>query len=597
VLKAVLIASLAVPLADGLAQDSVRDAARQARATAAAYERAVVRSAPQHFGSRYTDRCDERIGRYCFWFSAPDRPRRPVDPETPEVASARATAIHAFRRWFALAPDHRAAAGPLIRYLIEGDRTREAVAAARAHVWAADRSAESFLFLGLALHNDQDITAAEAMFDSARARAAPDERRRLDDLTLLLERRERTHYRSLDNGGRAEYEARFWALSDPWMMRPGNERRSGHYARHALSRIQAMAPRVEGRLRWGRDDHEILLRYGPATGRQRLLDLSPGSGGYMTLVEWFDPRRVALTPERLVTSGLPSTPQPGERPWIEQDTVRSDYAPLGMRRARGLIVTATLFPGAGGSGLRVDALLPPDSVEPRVPVDPRGILVVLDTMGAEVGRVHAEVRVAYDTLTLVSVGHPLEPGAWVYRVEVRDDSTGLGGLAQYRIDVPAVEGLAVSDLLVAMPGSAERGPGVAGDALEGIPRLVFRGGEEIAVFAEVTGLAVADGGASLDVQWWVEPAGPGGILRRAARWVGERVGLVDPSPPLRVVWREGGTEGTHGVLLDLRLPDLDRGLHHLGLRVVDRVSGDQREAMRLIRVDPEAPPLPRPAGR
>jgi Flp pilus assembly protein TadD len=61
------------------------------------------------------------------------------------------------------------------------------MAAARTHVWAAGDSPESLMLLGFALHYARDFVAAETAFDSARALSDPDDRRRLDDLRVLLD--------------------------------------------------------------------------------------------------------------------------------------------------------------------------------------------------------------------------------------------------------------------------------------------------------------------------------------------------------------------------------------------------------------------------
>jgi hypothetical protein len=593
-LEAVLISILAVAAPMASPADSVRQAERHARSTARHYERLRVSTAPQRFGGGYGDRCDERIGRFCFWFSAPGTPRRPIDEEATRVTAAREGAIHAHRRWFALAPAELDAAGPLIGYLIEADRPAEAVAASRAHAWAAQRSAESLLLLGLALHYTRDFVAAEEAFDSARARSTARERRRLDDLSVLLSSAESSLYRRLTDPERARYEETYWALSDPWLMVPGNERRSAHYARHTWARILSRAPNVEGKLRWGRDHAEILLRYGLSTGRQRVVETVSIANNRISLVEWFDPRRVALAPPDLLTGGIPSAPPAGVRPEIERDTVRSHYAPLGMRRTRGLVVQPSVFPGPERGVVRVDALMPPDSVEPRVPVSPRGLMVLLDTLGREVARGSVTPRIRSDSMTVLAAELAVPPGTYIYRMEMRDDSTGLGALAQYRIHVPAPAGLTVSDLLVTFPATAEVPRSRTESSFEASPGLVMPPGQNVGLYAEVSGLQTQHQRGWFDVQWWVEGADDPGLLRRAAHWLGRRAGLLDEDEPTRVAWSETASSEAQVVFLTLSLTDMEPGLHRLGLLVRDRITGQERTATRLVRIDPAAPPLPAP---
>lgn len=594
-LSAVLLLTLSVAPPQEPQPDTLGAAARDARTSALRYERVLVTTSPERHGSSSGDPCDEYVGRFCFWYGNPDTPRRPIEPEAPAVAPVRDAAINAHRRWFALAPDDSDAAGPLIRYLIEADRAAEAAAAARAHVWAAGESPESLLLLGLALHYAADIVGAEAAFDRARAASSDRERRDLDDIGVLLESRDHSRYKALTDEERARFEATFWAFSDPWLMEPGNERRSAHYARHAWNRVLARAPRVEGRLRWGRDHEEFVLRYGVPTGRQRHYRPTASIQRDMSLVELYDPRGVALTPGALLTAGIPYTPPAGVRPEIERDTARSAYAPLALRRTRGLVVQPSVFPGPDGGAVRVDALLLPDTTDPSVPTHPRGVMVLLDTLGREVSRVAATPSVRADSTTVLSAEQWVPPGSYVYRVEIRDDSTGLAGLAQYRIDVASVAGLTLSELLVAVPGG-EPPASRADPALEATARLVLPPGQDVSVYAEVSGLAVGPAGASFAVQWWIERADQGGLLRRAARWLGEAVGLLSAEEPVRVAWEDFGPDRATAVFVTLSLGGVEPGLHRLGLLVRDRISGEERTSTRLIRIDPAARPLVRPAG-
>jgi hypothetical protein len=592
VLEAVVISILLVTAAGQSPADSLRQAERDARTSARHYERLRLSTAPQRFGGGYGDRCDERIGRFCFWFSDPGTPRRPIDEDAPRVVAAREGAIHAHRRWFALAPHEFEAAGPLVRYLVEAGRPAEAAAAARAHVWAAKRSAESLLLLGLAVHYTGAFVAAEEAFDSARATSSDRDRRDLDDLGVLLTSAENALYRRLSAPERARYEETYWALSDPWLMVPGNERRSAHYARHAWARVLARAPHVEGKLRWGRDHTEILIRYGRPTGRQRVMETASLAHNRLSLVEWFDPRRVALAPPDLLTGGIPAAPPAGVRPEIERDTVRSHYAPLGMRRTRGLVVQPSVFPGSEHGVVRVDALMPPDSLDPRIPIAPRGLLVMLDTLGREVARTAVTPRVRSDSMTVLAAEQAVRPGTYIYRVELRDDATGLGALAQYRVRVPPARGLTVSDLLVALPVPTGSPRSRADSSFEASPSLVLRPGQEVGLYAEISGLQPELPGRRFEVQWWVEGAEDPGLLHRAASWLGRRVGLLGDEEPTRVAWSESASEDVQVVFLTLTLNDMGPGLYRLGLLVRDPVTGQERTTTRLIRIDPAAPPLP-----
>lgn len=593
-LKILLLAALPLGAVQGPAEalqtaPELRDLARAARTASFRYESLQRRLAPTTNESGRGGRCDERIGRFCMWYDAPsDRPDPPPPPEPEEVAEARIVAVRAHRQWFAAEPSHHEAAGFLVRYLVEDDRAAEAVAAARTHAWAAGRDPDALLILGLALHYAADFAAAEAVFDSARAGMTAERRRRLDDVRVLLERSERGRYADLADPAKAAYERRLWALSDPSLLEAGNERRSGHYARHAWARIHERAPRVRGKVSWGSDLEEILLRFGLPVSRKRMRDFYPT----LTMedprfIESFDPRSVALVPPALLTRGLPEAPPPGVRHDLVRDTAPSSYAPVRLRLAA-LDVVPTRVPAGRASVLRVDAALPPDTIPPGVPQEPRGLLAILDTLGNEVARVATTVRPRADSMTILMAEAPVPPGVWLYRVEVLDDATDLAGLAQYRITIPetppALAGSAaldLSDLLVAHPFGDTLPAGFDDPRLQAHAPLVLPTGSRVGLFAEAHGLRRE---GRYVVEWWVEPEDEGTLLGRAARWLGRRLGLVEREEPLRIRWEDVAVGGVAPVAVNMDLSDADAGLYRIGLRVTDRTTGESRTADRLLRL-------------
>lgn len=572
------------------------DLARVARSAAFRYESLQRRLAPSTFDSgRRTDQCDERIGRFCFWYDDPaERPEPPPPPEPPEVADARTVAVRAHRRWFSAEPDHPEAAGFLIRYLVESDRAREAIAAARTHAWAAQRGPDALLLLGLALHHHGDFVAAEAVFDTARAGMEVERRRRLDDVRALLEPRERGRYGDLEPGARDAYNARLWALSDPSLLVPGNERRSGHYARHAWARIHAESPRVRGEVSWGRDLEEILLRFGNPTGRKRIRDFQPHLlSADPRFIETYGTGAVALVPPALLTRGLPAAPPPGLRHELVRDTAPSVYSPVRLR-LRALDHVLSRVPYDGGAVVRVDARLLPDTIEPAVPAAPRALLAVLDTLGAEMIRREAEILRGDDAGTVLTAAVRLPPGSWVYRIELLDDSTGLAALSQYRLDVadPAgsaqtsAPGAMLSDLIVAEPFGELLPDAYDDPLLRPHPSLILPTGARVGLFAEARGLR-RDGRYS--VEWSVDPVARGSLLGQAFQWLGRRLGLVEREEPLRIRWDDIARSGRAPIAVNMDLSEADAGLYRIALRVTDAVTGEARTSERLVRLSADPP--------
>ncbi|HSH45520.1 MAG TPA: hypothetical protein VK966_06675, partial [Longimicrobiales bacterium] len=389
----------------------------------------------------------------------------------------------------------------------------------------------------------------------------------------------------------------FWRLSDPSLLQPGNERRTGHYARHAWAAIFSEAPRVRGKVSWGSDLEELLIRYGPVSDRKRIRE--PGPAPMMLdrgprYVEHFARNAVALVPASLMAEGIPGPALPGVRPEMERDSAPSSYAPVpasgGRRVLRPLDAQASWFPGRQPV-LRVDAILPPDTATPAL-VSPRGLLAVLDTLGRVVARVEPSLSLRGDSL-LLSGEVPVPSGPLVYRAEVHDDSTGTGGLIQAAVEVPRSAGLRLSDLLVAH-AFGDTLPGGRDQHVQPHPSLQLPRGGPVGVYAEVHGLA-RRGGASYEVEWSVESAEEGSLLGRAFRWVGERLGVVEAAEPVRIRWGDVSDTGMAPVALNLDLADLDPGLYRVTLTLTDRLSGAQRTTARLIRIlDGPAPPSPSP---
>lgn len=587
VLEVILILTLSAATAPMAGQDP--DPEDAARSAAYAYENLLRRKAPERYGSS-SGPCDEIIGRFCFRFGD-DVSYPPPEPEHPDVVRYRKVAIRAHRRWLSLEPEHSEAAGGLVRYLVEDGRPGEAVPLARAHVTAAG-TAESLLLLGMALHYSGDFVGAEAAFDSARALLPEEDRQRLDAVEVLLDPGERSLYGGLSPVEKAAYNRRFWALSDPSLLAPGNERRSAHYTRQAWVQVLSEAPRAAGMLSWGKDHAEIALRYGVPRSRQRIESPVWKPGTELRMIQYYDPRSVAFVPAALRREGVPYQPVPGARPPLERDTTRSAYAPVRHRRTRGLEAQVTRLPAGIGWLLRVDAMLTPDTADPAVPRAPRGLLVVMDTVGTELARAEARVERRADSVIVLRAESPVPSGTHVYQVELIDDSTDLAGWARYQIDVPD-GALALSDPLIARP-PPDSAP-VTPDDLRPWPSRVLAPDQTVLVYARARGLRRMGGGARYAVEWWIERRESGSLLGRAFRWVGRNLGLVEEAAPVRVRWEAAEEEaGLVPITFALDLAGAEPGLYRLGLTVRDRLSGREATSYRELLLDEEAPAMGAP---
>lgn len=199
--------------------------------------------------------CDERVGRFCYWYDE-DSPPPPSDPIT--IREARATLIAQLDSSARAFPGERWTSGQLVRYLTEADRFDDAVAAARRCTtpgwWC-------HALLGFALHMDGRYAAADSVYDLALA--AMPERERCDwrDLKLLLDDGLLKDYRDLNCKRRLAFENRVWWLSRPMFSRAGNDARTEYYSRVMYTKFLEDAPSVHA-LGFDDDERELLLRYG-----------------------------------------------------------------------------------------------------------------------------------------------------------------------------------------------------------------------------------------------------------------------------------------------------------------------------------------------
>ncbi len=225
--------------------------ARRAQETFEATRRA---SLPERPGG-WSGVCGQRIGRMCYWYdggvdTAPEEP--------PRIRQARARLLAALDGAGAAVPGDEWIAGQRVRYLIENGQPDLAARAAeqcRAARWWCEA------LQGLVRHVGGDFAAADSLYAAALADMPDDERCGWSDISPLLEGQVAGRYRQLDCAGRAAFEARWWWLAQPLYSLGGNDRRTEHFARRTMVRIE-QGRRTPFGLYWDDDLRDVLLRYG-----------------------------------------------------------------------------------------------------------------------------------------------------------------------------------------------------------------------------------------------------------------------------------------------------------------------------------------------
>ena len=231
----------------------LRRVVRDAHRAVEEFERRRRVLLPVTFGG--TGRCDVHIGRYCYWYD-PDEP--PGPPEPGRIAQLREELLRSLKAAALAVPADGWVAGQRVRYALEAHDSagaRDAAASCAAERWwcqALD---------GLALHGTGRAGEADRAFSAALAAMPADTACRWRDLSRLLQGDARDRYRDRSCESRRALEARFWWLAAPFWSRPGNDRRSEHFARLVLARIAADGATPYGG-RWTDDLQELLVRYG-----------------------------------------------------------------------------------------------------------------------------------------------------------------------------------------------------------------------------------------------------------------------------------------------------------------------------------------------
>ncbi|MDF1505402.1 hypothetical protein [Roseisolibacter sp. H3M3-2] len=227
---------------------------KEAKEAQRAFER-TRRNGLRFYNGGAEARCEERIGRLCYWNNNGDVP--PLD-ERAEVVTEREALLELLGRAAAADPGDDWVATQRVRYYDEAKRPADA---ARAGVACAGTSSWCAALRGTAHHVAGRHGAAAAAFDSALALMPAAERCAWRDVSLWLAKKEQDAYKALGCDARAGWESRFWWLGQPLWMLDGNDLRSELFARRVITRAHAMGG-IPYDMTYGDDMMESELRYG-----------------------------------------------------------------------------------------------------------------------------------------------------------------------------------------------------------------------------------------------------------------------------------------------------------------------------------------------
>lgn len=333
------IAILAQLAAPGLGQPDDDEVLREARSAQARFERMRRSSLPiKQYAARA--HCDERIGRFCYWY---DSTERAAEPEPARVTRARDSLIANLKEAQQRLPHEPWIVGQLVRYLIEGGRADQALDATvecRAERWWCSALA------GLALHESERYAAADSAF--AVSLSAMPEGRRCQWLGIewTADVRWLAALKAANCVQRAAIAQNVWTLGQPLWMTGGNDLRTEHFSRWTMGLILEDAASANA-MRFGEDSRELLIRYGWPTWYTRHV---PGITAYAGDFDMVGHDREPSY-HFLPRLPLPSDTRLNEASFDLRDSVaRTRYAPRHIERLTSLRHQLARFP-AGDSML------------------------------------------------------------------------------------------------------------------------------------------------------------------------------------------------------------------------------------------------------
>jgi hypothetical protein len=527
------------------------------RAAQVRFERTRQRHLPWTWGFS-GGRCDLIVGRFCYW-DDDDSDEGWTPPEEPEdVALARHELLARLDSASVRLPGDRWIHGQRMRYMVEAARYHDAfwaVRECRAEPHWCDALA------GYVLHTMGDFRGADSAF--ARALAAMPEAVRCEwtDLSVLLDGSLRGRYGNLGCAERDSLNALVWWLADPSYVIDGNERRTEHYARHVVNRLFDGSANPYG-ISWGRDNRELVLRYGWAIGWERERPRGAGLSTRPAVVgHHADGALRFVPPPAFVESPATIAPDGWE---LDPHVPRSRYAPRYAARFTPLRHRLVLF-RRGDSAVAVAGFDLEESLAVSHP-DRRRAQPTRAIGGLTVTRAPGDsgktILHAYSSPRGV-VSATVPRVAALVGIEIVDHADSSAGRARYWVDVPArtPDGFAVSEMLLL--SSVDSLPATLAEAIplaRGSDR--FASGEAIGIFWEVYGLAA---GSAPEVRITVFDEGKG-FFRRAAEWIGV---AEDDRPAMRLGWEgsAGARDGLAPRAVSVRLPTDDTGRFRIRLEI------------------------------
>jgi tetratricopeptide (TPR) repeat protein len=305
------------------------------RAAQEGFETFRRRNAPVFTVRSGPDRCDERVGRFCYWYEedSPDPPN-----ESDRIREARDRLIAQIDSIGQLYPNDRWVSGQRVRYMSEAGRLDDAVRAAQA---CTARDWWCSALQGFAFHAAGRFEEADSAYEAALRFMSDRERCAWRDLKLLLDDNQLRRYREQNCARRLPLEQRTWWLSRPMLSGRGNDARTEYYSRLMMAHFVEDAPSAYS-MGFDFDERELTLRYGWPIRWTRSPGAALSMGGEPSLVGHERTPAHPFLPARGVLDNPASSDSAG---WRSKGIppVRARYAPVYAKRLLSLEHQSALF--------------------------------------------------------------------------------------------------------------------------------------------------------------------------------------------------------------------------------------------------------------
>ncbi|MFL5562250.1 MAG: hypothetical protein ACJ79K_12305 [Gemmatimonadaceae bacterium] len=509
------------------------------------------------------NRCDVRVGRWCYWQD--DADSAPPDPHS--VVDLRARFLTRMAALAAHLPGDRWISGQRVRYLSEARRGDDAVTAVHecraGTTWCASLAVLAYRAAG-------NIPAADSALSSALASMSPEERCAALDIEPLIAGTFRDRYHAASCAGRDSLTARWLWLSRGSYADSANEVRVEVFSRRLFAQLATESTSPYGPIK-GQDLRDLVLRYGWSESWGRTQS-SAGMFDQSVAVGFDGPHTFALAPDDAALADISAI---GDPPRLRDDpTARARFPIHATRTLGGMANRLALF-------RRGDSTLAIAAYDASADTAMRGV----DSASAAVALIRDErtppviTRSVRRTRGIIMAMAPWRPA--LVAVELRDSSSERA--ARARVGVPlgdtASGRVGLSDLLLF---SADSDVATSLDSVAS--RALIDGriatGARLGIFWEMYGL---DQGERVTASVGLIPD-EAGFFRRAA----ERAHLVEPKEPVHLRWEDTpevqGSVG--GRILRIALDGVAEGNYTVELTLSVAGQPTRRAAARVQIVSP-----------